>query len=214
MAQQLTQDEVLRHLSDVDYPAGKDDLLAATQQKGATAEVLRAIPAIPPVDYRNEGEVGSSLRVDDGPGPVRGQAAEQARYDSKPGIAQPSRDPHQDRVAGKARTGVSCTRLGSLFISRCRDARVSSASRPARLAMSCRCGAELASSSSATTRYTLASFPDRSSTRRDVPPRGCCVDASSVPGRCGGTRWLALSPGRAHDRGPVATRVALARVGR
>ncbi|OMQ16088.1 hypothetical protein A7K94_0204925 [Modestobacter sp. VKM Ac-2676] len=104
MAQQVTQDEVLRHLGDVDYPAGKDDLVAAAQQKGATEDVLRAIRAIPPVDYRNEGEVVSSLRVDEGPGPVPGQAAEQARYDSKPGIAQPSRDPQQDRVTGEART--------------------------------------------------------------------------------------------------------------
>ncbi|MGY1750843.1 hypothetical protein [Modestobacter sp. SYSU DS0511] len=46
----------------------------------------------------------SSLRVDEGPGPVPGQAAEQARYDSTPGIAHPSRDPQHDRVTGEART--------------------------------------------------------------------------------------------------------------
>lgn len=76
--------------------------MAAAEATGTSREVLRAIRAIAPVDCRNREEIVRSLR----PEPVPGQAAEQAGDDSKPGIAEPSRDAEQDRITGERRRSV------------------------------------------------------------------------------------------------------------
>jgi hypothetical protein len=103
----VTAQEVLGHLVDVDYPADKYALVAAAEAHGASTEVVRALRAIPPsVGYRNDDEVVRSLRLDPAPGRDAGTAAQQARYDSKPGIAETSRDPQQDRVRGEDRRTV------------------------------------------------------------------------------------------------------------
>ena len=103
----VTAAEVLRHLGDVDYPADKDTLVARAEQAGAPEEVLKAIRAIPPgFDYRNRDEVVRSLPLDPGAGREPGEAAEAARYDSKPGIAESSREPQPDRIAGEDRRNV------------------------------------------------------------------------------------------------------------
>jgi hypothetical protein len=107
MAVDLTPEEVMRHLTDVDYPADKDALLAAAERSGASDEVLRAIRAIPPsIDYRGKDEVVRSLHLAPAPNRPPGAAAEQARYDSKPGIAEHERDPQENRVAGADRRTV------------------------------------------------------------------------------------------------------------
>ena len=102
MADAVTADEVLSHLTDVDYPADKDTLTAAAERAGASEAVLRAIRAIPPVDYRNRDEVVRSLRLD--PAPERESGA-QARAHA-PGVAQALRDPQEDRVKGEDRRSV------------------------------------------------------------------------------------------------------------
>jgi len=103
VADTVTADEVLHHLVDVDFPADKDALVAAAGRHGAPDEVVRAIRAIPPVDYRNKDEVVRSLRLDPAPHRDPGRAAQQARQDSAPGIAEHERDLQQDRVAGEQR---------------------------------------------------------------------------------------------------------------
>jgi hypothetical protein len=103
VAYAVTADEVLRHLVDVDYPADKDALVAAAERHGAPEEVIRAIRAIPPVDYRGKEEVVRSLPSDPAPHRDPGRAAEQARADSKPGVAEHLRDPQHDRVTGEER---------------------------------------------------------------------------------------------------------------
>jgi hypothetical protein len=103
----VTADEVIRCLGEVDYPADKDALVAAAERAGASPEVVRALRAIPPsVDYRNDDEVVRSLRLDPAPGRDPDTAAQQARYDSKPGVAETSRDPQDDRVKGEDRRTV------------------------------------------------------------------------------------------------------------
>jgi hypothetical protein len=99
----ITPDTVLSYLADVDYPADKDTLLAAAERAGAPDAVLRAIRAIPPVDYRSRAEVARSVRVDPASGRTPGRAAEQARTDTPPGLAEHLRDPQQDRVKGAQR---------------------------------------------------------------------------------------------------------------
>ena len=91
----LTPDQVLDYLADVDYPADKDTLVAAAERAGAPDEVLRSIRAIPPVDYRSRDEVARSVRTDPAAGRSPARAAEQARTDARPGIAEHLREPRE-----------------------------------------------------------------------------------------------------------------------
>ena len=103
MTDAITPEAVLSYLQDVDYPADKDTLVTAAERAGAPEEVLRSIRAIPPVDYRNRAEVLRSVRVDPAPGRSASRAAEQARTDAPPGVAEHLRDPQEDRVTGEQR---------------------------------------------------------------------------------------------------------------
>ena len=85
----VTTDEVLNHLRDVTYPAGKDDLLAAAQGAGAGDEVLKALRAVPPEEYANEAEIARSLPTAE-PEDAR-TAAEQARGQARSHVATPER---------------------------------------------------------------------------------------------------------------------------
>jgi hypothetical protein len=89
----VTTDQVLSYLTDVDYPADKDTLVAAAEQAGAPEGVIRSIRAIPPVEYRNKAEVAQSVRTDPGAGRSPGRAAGQARTDGPPGVAEHLREP-------------------------------------------------------------------------------------------------------------------------
>jgi hypothetical protein len=60
----VTVDEVLHFVRDADFPATKDELIRAAQAAGASDEVLRALRALPPVEYRNRTEVGRSVPAD------------------------------------------------------------------------------------------------------------------------------------------------------
>jgi hypothetical protein len=70
----------------------------------AYAVTPRASP--PSIDYRSKDEVVRSLHLDPAPNRPPGGAADQARYDSKPGIAESSRDRQDDRVKGADRRTV------------------------------------------------------------------------------------------------------------
>src|SRR3954469_23249798 len=67
MAAHTTIKEVLAALGEVDFPAGKDDLLAAAQAAGASEEVQKALRGIPPDEYANRDEVARSVRLDPRP---------------------------------------------------------------------------------------------------------------------------------------------------
>jgi hypothetical protein len=51
-------------LRDVDYPAGKQELIRAAEVNGAPEELIRALRAIPPEVYRNREEVARSIPGD------------------------------------------------------------------------------------------------------------------------------------------------------
>jgi len=59
-----TSTDVLTYLSALDYPAGKEDILREAQRAGAPRDVLRALAALPPVDYRNGAEIARSAATD------------------------------------------------------------------------------------------------------------------------------------------------------
>jgi hypothetical protein len=89
----LTPEDVLRYLQDVDYPAGKDELVAAAERAGAPEAVVRSLRAIPPVEYRSRAEVARSVLVDPGAGRPASRAAEQARTRAPAGVAEHMREP-------------------------------------------------------------------------------------------------------------------------
>ncbi|MEE1938693.1 DUF2795 domain-containing protein [Streptomyces sp. TRM 70361] len=96
--------EILGTLKDVDFPAGKDDLLRAARTGGASEEALKALRGIPPDRYANRDEVARSVRVDPDSdlGHSAAQRAQQARKGGKPGLSQHLRDadkpPVQDEL--------------------------------------------------------------------------------------------------------------------
>ena len=93
MTDPITPDDVLRYLGDVDYPAGKEVLVAAAERAGAPEAVVRSLRAIPPVEYRNRAEVMRSVPVDPGAGRSASRAAEQALTRAPGGLAEHMREP-------------------------------------------------------------------------------------------------------------------------
>jgi hypothetical protein len=82
----ITPDQVVRYLADVDYPAGKEQLVAAAERAGAPEAVVRGLRAIPPVEYRDRAEVMRSVPVDPG-------AGRSARTRAPAGVAEHMREP-------------------------------------------------------------------------------------------------------------------------
>lgn len=78
--------DVLRYLGALDYPAGKDDILREAERAGAPREVLRALAALPPVDYRDGAQVARSAGTDAAP------------EETPASLAAKNREPHR-RIA-------------------------------------------------------------------------------------------------------------------
>lgn len=89
-------DEVRRALSDLDYPAAKEAVVARAERNGASAEALKAVRALPLGDYANEDEILRSIPVDPAAPRQRTPAEqdEQARKarQSRPGLAEHMRE--------------------------------------------------------------------------------------------------------------------------
>jgi hypothetical protein len=77
-------------LVDVDYPATKDELVEAAARNGADEEALRALRAMPPVDYRNRQEVLQSVDVHPADGAGVNPGARRAH--THRGVAQHMKD--------------------------------------------------------------------------------------------------------------------------
>ncbi|MBE9376049.1 DUF2795 domain-containing protein [Saccharopolyspora sp. HNM0983] len=91
-----TDRETLRAvLSDVDYPATKDDLVDRAQHNDADADTLRALRSLQPVEYGDFTEVVRSVTLHTGPeeGRTSSEKAKQARDNADSGLAE-----HQTEV--------------------------------------------------------------------------------------------------------------------
>lgn len=82
----VSDTDVLRYLSSLDYPAEKNDVVREAERQGAPQDVLRALRALPPVDYANGNQVVRSAKID--PAPEQNSSDRSAR----------AREPHH-RVA-------------------------------------------------------------------------------------------------------------------
>ncbi|MFJ4522003.1 DUF2795 domain-containing protein [Streptomyces sp. NPDC088810] len=80
--------EVLGALEGVAYPAGKDRLVEAARQAGASEGVVKALRGMPAEEYTGRDDVARSVRVDPDPGRTAAQRGQQVRRGGKPGFAQ------------------------------------------------------------------------------------------------------------------------------
>ncbi len=93
MPASTTHQRLRRALEDVDFPAEKDQLVDQALENDADHETVRALRAIPPVEYRSLSEVLSSVSLDDEKDVVLpGQQAQARRTHTKPGLAQSAKD--------------------------------------------------------------------------------------------------------------------------
>lgn len=75
----VTQADVLRYLNSLDFPASRDDIVNEAEREGASPEVVRALRAMPPVDYANKYEVARSAGTDLAPEETSAEKAVKAR---------------------------------------------------------------------------------------------------------------------------------------
>jgi hypothetical protein len=80
--------DVLRYLTSMDFPAGKEKIIQGAQEAGAPPEVLRALRALPPVDYGNTNEVVRSAATDVAPEVTPADLAARARDRKHQRVAQ------------------------------------------------------------------------------------------------------------------------------
>ncbi|GLY49883.1 DUF2795 domain-containing protein [Lentzea sp. NBRC 102530] len=73
------KEKIVDALNDVDFPAGKEQLVEHAENKEAGEDVLRALRGLPPADYENENEVVRSVRIDPAEGRPESERAVQAR---------------------------------------------------------------------------------------------------------------------------------------
>jgi hypothetical protein len=89
----VTHAAVRASLADVDYPATKDDLLAAARRNNADGDVERALRAVPPEEYRNLEEVLRSTGTDDEAPELSARLrAPRRREHTHPGLAEREKD--------------------------------------------------------------------------------------------------------------------------
>jgi hypothetical protein len=85
-------EQVVEYLTNVDFPADRDDLVRAAEQEGAPQDVIKALRAMPPEEYASKDEVMRSAHTPAAPGQDPSVKAAQAHDKKHQRIAQPERD--------------------------------------------------------------------------------------------------------------------------
>ena len=99
----VTYAAVRAALADVDYPASKDDLLAAVRRNNADGDIERALRAVPPEEYRNLEEVLRSTGTDDEAAELSARLrAPRRREHTHPGLAEREKDVRSPRVLARS----------------------------------------------------------------------------------------------------------------
>jgi hypothetical protein len=86
-----TNAEVFKYLETVDFPAGKEEIVAEAERLGAPGPVLRALHAMPPVEYRNRNEVLRSVGTELTPEVTVAERAVKARDKTHQHVSEPLR---------------------------------------------------------------------------------------------------------------------------
>jgi hypothetical protein len=87
----VTNAEVFKYLETVDFPAGKDTIVAEAERLGAPASILRALRAMPPVEYGNRNEVLKSAGTELAPEVGVAERAIKARDKTHQNVTEPLR---------------------------------------------------------------------------------------------------------------------------
>ena len=89
-----SNEQVVQYLTTVDFPASKDALVRDAERNGAPEDVVKALRAMPPVEYGSKAEVQrSALRTEVEPEQGAAHEAEQARSNSTSRLAKHLREP-------------------------------------------------------------------------------------------------------------------------
>jgi hypothetical protein len=91
----ISTEEVRPYLDAVDFPAGRDEIVAQVERSGAPEPVVKAPRGMQPADYRNKDEVLRSARTriaED----VPGEKGVKARDQKHERVAEYLRDPGDD----------------------------------------------------------------------------------------------------------------------
>jgi Protein of unknown function (DUF2795) len=88
-----TTEDVLRYLNAVDFPASKEEIIGEAQREGAPEDVLKALRAMPPVEYRNRAEIAASAATEIAPELTPAEKAVKARDHRHQRIAEHLRQP-------------------------------------------------------------------------------------------------------------------------
>lgn len=59
-----TAEQVVDYLTAADFPAHRDDLVAEAEREGAPEDVVKALRAMPPVEYASKDEVRRSAHTE------------------------------------------------------------------------------------------------------------------------------------------------------
>lgn len=92
MVASTTPTQLRRCLSDVDFPANKEDLLSAAERNGCDGETVRALRAVPPETYDNVAQVAASVTIADDRDVSDGDKAAARCTHTQPGRAESAKD--------------------------------------------------------------------------------------------------------------------------
>src|SRR5699024_9238496 len=99
-------------LSSADFPADQAALVEHAQRHSSDAEVLRALRALPPVQYANVGEVLSSVTMDKGTseGQSDSDKAQEQRHNDNSGLAEHHTETHSNPIVEELGENSGSTR--------------------------------------------------------------------------------------------------------
>lgn len=92
MVASTTSSQLRLCLSDVDFPANKQDLLDAAGRNGCDDQTLRALRGIPPETYATVAQVAASVTIADERDVQGSDMAAARRSHTKPGLAESAKD--------------------------------------------------------------------------------------------------------------------------
>lgn len=92
-------DRVKDALAEVDFPAHRDELVEAGQSAGADGETVRALRAMPPVEYENIGQVLASVPAADAGGASGADKAAARRHHTHDRLAEREKDVPANPIA-------------------------------------------------------------------------------------------------------------------
>jgi hypothetical protein len=84
----VTLQELLDAISEVDFPAHKDEIVRSAEQEGASVDAQQALRSMPPVEYANGDEVIRSVNVDIGSRPAESVRADPSNKPDQPGVTE------------------------------------------------------------------------------------------------------------------------------